>query len=87
VSIDKLLIQYLTTYTMPRKGEPEAEGREVEYLWWNNALTYIQSNLATNEDFALWLRDKFNDQATADAFIDSFNEFIRKDLFTNEKEA
>lgn len=86
MSIDKLLIQYLTTYAMPKKGEPEAEGREVECLWWNNALIYIQDNLATNEDFTLWLRDKFNDQATADAFIDSFNEFIRKDLFTNEKE-
>lgn len=71
---------------MPRKGEPEAEGREVECLWWNNALTYIQDNLATNGDFTLWLKDKFNDQATADAFIDSFNEFIRKDLSTNEKE-
>lgn len=83
MSIDALLVQYLTTYMMPDKGDPQSKDWEKEHLQWNNAINYIQGNLAVNGDFTLWLRDKFNDQATADAFIDSFNEFIKGDQ--NEK--
>lgn len=69
---------------MPDKGNPQSKDWKEEHLWWNNAINYIQGNLAVNGDFTLWLRDKFNDQATANAFIDSFNEFIKGDQ--NEKE-
>lgn len=79
MSIDRLLIQYLETFITQR----DAGEISNDYLWWNNAIIFIQEGLAVNGDFTLWLRDKFNDQATADAFIDSFNEFIKGDQ--NEK--
>lgn len=76
MSIDRLLIQYLETFITQR----DAGETSKDHLWWNNAIIFIQEGLAVNEDFTLWLRDKFNDQATADAFIDSFNEFVKGDL-------
>jgi hypothetical protein len=80
--IDALLFQYLYGYidtdttTIP----------DAVRTGWNNAIEFISSNISVNADFSQWLVSQFNDKETGEAYVKAFSEFIRKDLFTNEKE-
>lgn len=81
--IDAMLFEYLQDYnrydttTIPN----------YEQTGWNNAITYIGSNIVCNADFSQWLVDQFHDKETAAKLIQDLSDFIRKDLFTNEKES
>lgn len=57
-----------------------------EKTGWNNAINFIGSNISVNADFSQWLVSRFHDKETGEAYVKAFSEFIRKDLFTNEKE-
>lgn len=79
--IDAMLFEYLQSYDRHDiTTEPDHER-----IGWNNALTHIGTNIAYNADFSQWLVDQFHDKETAAAYISAFNEFIRRDLFTNEQ--
>lgn len=53
---------------------------------WNNGIEFIASNIICDADFSQWLIDQFHDKETGEAYVKAFSEFIRKDLFINEKE-
>ena len=81
--IDAMLFEYLQSYnryditTIP----------DYEQTGWNNAITYIGANVVCNADFSQWLVDQFHDKEKAKKLIQDLSDFIRKDLFTNEKES
>lgn len=80
--IDATLFEYLHRYSnhdITTVPDPERTGQ-------NNAIEFITSNIICNADFSQWLADQFHDKETAAAYISAFSEFIRKDLFANEKE-
>lgn len=56
MDLNILLIEYLETYMLevPYKDEQE----RTNSIWWNNAINEIQTNLAVNGDFTLWLENK-----------------------------
>lgn len=80
--IDAMLFQYLCGYmNIDTTTIPDAVK-----TGWNNAINFIGSNISVNADFSQWLISQFHDKETGEAYIKAFSEFIRKDLFTNEKE-
>lgn len=82
LSIDAMLFEYLHRYSNHNttvEPDPERTG-------WNNAIEFITSNIICNADFSQWLVDQFHDKETAANLIQDLSDFIRKDLFTNEKE-
>ena len=80
--IDAMLFQYLYTY-MDRDTTTIPDAVKTG---WNNAIEFIASNIICNADFSHWLVDQFQDKETGEAYVKTFSEFIRKDLFANEKE-
>lgn len=83
LSVDALLFEYLHRYSnhnITTEPDPERTG-------WNNAIEFIASNIICNADFSQWLVDQFHDKETGEAYVNAFSEFIRKDLFANEKES
>lgn len=82
LSIDAMLFEYLHHYSR----HDATTFPDYEQTGWNNAIEFITSNIICNADFSQWLVDQFHDKETALAYIRAFSEFIRRDLFTNEKE-
>ena len=83
LSIDAMLFEYLHRYSDNNiTTEPD-----YERTGWNNAIEFITSHIICNADFSQWLVDQFHDKETGEAYVKASSEFIREDLFTNEKES
>lgn len=79
--IDAMLFEYLAGYIQDTTIVPDARKTA-----WNNAINFIGSIISANADFSQWLISQFHDKETGEVYVKAFSEFIRKDLFANEKE-
>lgn len=77
LSIDAMLFEYLHHYSR----HDATTFPDYEQTGWNNAITYISSNIICNADFSQWLVDQFHDKETAAKLIQDLSDFIRKDVF------